>query len=48
MCVPVSPLIFLAIAYLKTYGNFDCTKFVKYLTKCNEVLSHVSVLEDER
>ena len=29
-------------------SNFDCTKFVRDLTKCNEVLSHVSVLEDER
>ena len=29
-------------------SNFDCTKFVRDLTKCNEVLSHVNVLEDER
>ena len=46
MCVPFSPLIFLLL-HVKIYDNFDCTKFVEYLTKCNEVLSHVSVLEDE-
>ena len=26
-------------------SNFDCTKFVRDLTKCNEVLSYVSILK---